>query len=150
MAGKQVRRYVKGRTQAGFTLIELLVVVAILGILAAVLIPNFVRARASSILATCQLDMRTVAVALDLYYNEHEVYPAAASWETDLVSGGYIRSVPKSPADRASYGYVTDMARFTFVLSDGPDKYLQAGVTGYIVYTPTGGLAVGLPSVPTP
>lgn len=140
----------RGRTQAGFTLIELLVVVAILGVLAAVLIPNFVRARASSILATCQLDMRTVAVALDLYYNENHVYPAPGSWEADLLSGGYIRSVPKSPADKASYAYVTDMARFTYVLSDGPDKYLQGGVTGYIVYTPTGGLAVGLPSVPTP
>ncbi|MEX0766265.1 MAG: type II secretion system protein [bacterium] len=140
----------RGRTQAGFTLIELLVVVAILGILAAVLIPNFVRARASSILATCQLDMRTVAVALDLYYNEHEVYPAPASWETDLASGGYIRSVPRSPVDRAPYGYQTDPGRYTFVLSDGPNKYLQSGISGYIVYTPVGGLALGLPSVPPP
>jgi len=141
---------VRRRDQAGFTLIELLIVLSILGVLTAILIPNFLRARASGVLASCQLDMRTVAVALDLYYNENQVYPAPGSWEADLVSGGYIRSVPKSPADRASYAYATDIARFTYVLSDGPDKYLQAGVTGYIVYTPTGGLALGLPSVPTP
>jgi prepilin-type N-terminal cleavage/methylation domain-containing protein len=141
---------VRRRDQAGFTLIELLIVLSILSVLTAILIPNFLRARASGVLATCQLDMRTIAVALDLYYNEQQTYPPSASWQTDLVSGGYIRSVPKSPADKGSYGYVTDVDRFTFVLSDGPDKYLQAGVAGYIVYTPTQGLAVGLPSVPTP
>src|SRR5438034_4726365 len=51
-------RYRRG--QAGFTLIELLIVVAILVILAAILIPNFLRSRASSQLATCQLDLRNI------------------------------------------------------------------------------------------
>jgi len=136
--------------QAGFTLIELLIVIAILGILAAILIPNFVRARSSSQLATCQLDLRNIAAALELYYGENQNYPPVASWETDLESGGYTRAVPKSPIDRASYGYATDASRSLFVLWDGPNKYYQSGVTGYVVYTATGGLQIGVPSVPTP
>ena len=136
--------------QAGFTLIELLIVVAILGVLAAILIPNFVRSRASALLATCQLDLRNIAATLDLYYNENQVYPDPSNWEAVLESGGYIRAVPRSPIDQASYVYVTNASRTTFVLSDGPNKYTQAGVTGYVVYTPTGGIIVGAPSVPSP
>lgn len=136
--------------QAGFTLIELLVVVAILAILAAILIPNFMRSRASSQLATCQLDLRNIAAALELYYGENQIYPPVATWESDLESGGYTRAVPKSPIDRASYGYATDASRSLFVLWDGPNKYYQAGITGYVVYTATGGLQIGAPSVPTP
>jgi len=128
----------------------LLIVIAILGILAAILIPNFVRARSSSQLATCQLDLRNIAAALELYYGENQNYPPVASWETDLESGGYTRAVPKSPIDRASYGYATDASRSLFVLWDGPNKYYQSGVTGYVVYTATGGLQIGVPSVPTP
>ncbi len=141
-------RYRKG--QAGFTLIELLVVIAILAILAAILIPNFMRSRAQSQLATCQLDLRNIAAAAELYFGENQIYPAAATWENDLTSQGFIRAVPRSPIDQASYGYNTDASRGLFVLWDGPDKYAQAGVTGYIVYTATGGLQIGAPSVPSP
>ncbi len=141
-------RYRRG--QAGFTLIELLVVVAILGILAAILIPNFIRARASSLLATCQLDLRNVAAALELYYGENQAYPLAATWQTDLVSGGFTRALPKSPIDHADYEYATNTARTAFVLWDGPNKYYQAGITGYVIYTAAGGLQLGVASVPTP
>ena len=141
-------RYRKG--QAGFTLVELLVVVAILAILAAILIPNFMRSRASSQLATCQLDLRNIAAALELYYGENQNYPAAAAWENALESQGFVRAVPKSPIDQASYGYTTDVSQSVFVLWDGPNKYTQAGITGYVVYTATGGLQVGAGSIPTP
>lgn len=138
------------RAQSGLTLIELLIVIAIVGILAAILIPNFIRSRAAAQLASCQLDLRNIAAALDLYWNENQVYPTVGTWQSDLESGGYIRAVPKSPIDKASYGYAADAGRTTYVLSDGPDKYLQAGISGYVVYTPAAGLAIGVPSVPTP
>jgi type IV pilus assembly protein PilA len=136
--------------QAGFTLIELMVVVAILGILTAILIPNFVRARSSSKLATCQLDLRNIAAGLELYYVENQGYPAAAGWDSTLMAGGYMRAVPRSPIDQASYGYSTNAGQNSFVLSDGPNKYTQSGVNGYVVYTATGGLQIGVSTVPSP
>ncbi len=139
-----------GRRQAGFTLIEVLIVVGIMAILAAILIPNFVRARASSQLANCELDLRNIAAALELYYGENQSYPAASSWQATLTSGGYIRAVPKSAIDQASYGYATNALQNAYVLWDGPNKYTQAGISGYIVYAPSGGLQIGVASVPTP
>lgn len=138
------------RAQAGFTLIELIVVVAILGILTAILIPNFVRARSSSKLATCQLDLRNIAAGLELYYVENQNYPTTGGWDSTLMAGGYMRAVPRSPIDQASYGYATNAGQNSFVLSDGPNKYTQSGVTGYVVYTATGGLQIGVSTVPSP
>ena len=138
------------RREGGFTLIELLIVIAILGVLSAILIPNFIRSRAAALLAAAQLDLRNIAASLDMYYNENQAYPAAAGWQTTLQSGGYIRSVPVSPIDKAQYGYQTDAARSSYVLYDGPNKYIQSGVSGYIVYTLSAGSQLGLPSVPTP
>ena len=151
ICGRNAHTHVRYRRgQAGFTLIELLIVVAILAILAAILIPNFLRARASSQLATCQLDLRNIAAALELYYGQNQTYPLGASWQNDLVTGGYSRALPKSPIDHTDYGYATDTDRSAFVLWDGPDKYYQAGLTGYVIYTAVGGLQLGVASVPTP
>src|SRR2546427_8010352 len=110
-------RYRRGR--AGFTLIELLIVVAILAILAAILIPNFLRARASSQLATCQLDLRNIAAALELFYGQNQTYPLAVSWQNDLVTGGYFLAVAKDPADPAGYGYATDTSPRPVLLLGG-------------------------------
>lgn len=132
--------------QAGFTLIELIVVVTILGILTAILIPNFMRSRAQSQLARCQLDLRNIAAGLELYYVENQKYPPLSGWDTTLTTGNYMRAVPKSPVDQASYIYSTNVAQNSYVVSDGPNKYL--GVTGYVYYQATSGLGTG--TVPSP
>ena len=139
-----------GRNQAGFTLIELLIVIAIIGILAAILIPYFVRARAQSARSACLENIHNIGTALELYFTDNDAYPTAATWEADLVSGGYIRAVPREPVNGNAYNYATDASQSTFVLWDDQDVHLAAGTSGYIYYRPEGGLVIGAPAVPPP
>lgn len=58
-----------------FTLIELLIVVAIVAILAAVAVPNFLEAQIRSKSSAVKNDQRTVSTALEAYYVDHNIYP---------------------------------------------------------------------------
>lgn len=58
-----------------FTLIELLIVVAIIAILAAIAVPNFLEAQVRSKVSRAKADMRTCATALEAYYVDANHYP---------------------------------------------------------------------------
>ncbi|MCD6385935.1 prepilin-type N-terminal cleavage/methylation domain-containing protein [Candidatus Sumerlaeota bacterium] len=59
----------------GFTLIELLIVVAIIAILAAIAVPNFLEAQTRSKVSRAEADMRNLATALESYFVDHNHYP---------------------------------------------------------------------------
>jgi type II secretion system protein G len=63
------------RNNAGFTLIELLIVVAIIGILAAIAIPNFLQAQTRAKVARTKADMGSIATALEAYSVDYNKYP---------------------------------------------------------------------------
>ena len=65
------------RRQSGFTLIELLIVIAIIGILAAIAIPNLLNAVQRGKQKRTMADMKALAVALEAYKVDNSVYPAA-------------------------------------------------------------------------
>jgi prepilin-type N-terminal cleavage/methylation domain-containing protein len=63
----------KHRLQAGFTLVEIMIVVAIIGLLAAIAIPNFVKARATSQCNACINNLRQMDAAADQYALENHM-----------------------------------------------------------------------------
>jgi type IV pilus assembly protein PilA len=63
--------------ETGFTLIELLVVIIIIGILAAIAIPVFLRQRQKGYDASIKSDLRNVANIIESYYTDFETYPTS-------------------------------------------------------------------------
>ena len=63
------------KNQKGFTLIELMIVIAIIGILAAIAIPQFAKYRSRSFNTQALGDVRTVKMEANGYYGEWDVYP---------------------------------------------------------------------------
>ncbi len=69
----------------GFTLIELLIVVAIIGILAAIAVPNFLNARIRAQVARVKSDYHTLGVAQEMYRADHNRYTNDYDQEDDQV-----------------------------------------------------------------
>lgn len=71
---------------SGFTLIELLVVIAIIAILAAILFPVFMSARATARRAACISNLRQIGMAIKMYNSDnHDTFPPLGSWITKRV-----------------------------------------------------------------
>ena len=65
----------KIKNQKGFTLIELMIVIAIIGILAAIAIPQFSSYRAKSFNTASVSDVKNARTDLEAYFSENEKYP---------------------------------------------------------------------------
>ena len=98
-----------GTKKAGFTLIELLIVVAIIAILAAIAIPNFLEAQTRSKAARVKADIRTLAMACEAYRVDWNSYTYRngkfANPEQNDFSGfrllttpvAYVTTIPEDP-----------------------------------------------------
>ena len=69
-----LKKFRKG--EKGFTLIELLIVVAIIGILAAIAIPQFSAYRQKAYNSAAQSDLKNFKTAMEAYYADNQAYPA--------------------------------------------------------------------------
>ncbi len=126
------------RKAKGFTLIELLIVVAIIGILAAIAIPNLLSAQKKAKVSKAVADTRQVVSQTQLYNNDKNSYPTSIA---TLVTAGYLSQVydPFGSTATQAYGYGT--AGPIWSLSEGPP-----GGTGT---APSAARTVGGPSSTT-
>jgi type II secretion system protein G len=100
----------KPALQLGFTLIELLIVVAIIGILSAIAIPNFLQARIRAKIGRVHADQRSFATAVEAYAVDWGGYPRTDDimrvhnpdamedrWVPFTTPMAYINSIPEDP-----------------------------------------------------
>jgi type II secretion system protein G len=86
----------------GFTLIELLVVIAIIGLLASIIMVSLSGAKSKSRDSKRQADLKSIQLALSLYYNDNGMYPkniyaGAGTAPANGLAPTYLPSVPIDP-----------------------------------------------------
>lgn len=89
------------RNRRGFTLVEIMIVVAIIGILIAIAVPGFIRARSQSRMKACQenltkIDFAKNTVALERKLKPSDTIAATILWPDD--GTGYLKHEPQEPS----------------------------------------------------
>jgi prepilin-type N-terminal cleavage/methylation domain-containing protein len=87
--------------QNAFTLIELLIVVAIIAILAALAVPNFLEAHVRSKVSRAKADLRSIAGAIEIYRLDQSRYPT-------MLEPGFTGGVPPLSGSDLKWWYIPD------------------------------------------
>jgi prepilin-type N-terminal cleavage/methylation domain-containing protein len=128
------------KNQRGFTLIELLIVVAIIAILAAIAVPNFLEAQTRAKVARVLNDQRTMATAMEAYFIDNGQYIKDSDSSLDLAELGQDAATPFTAAyggaANGALSLTTPIAYLTSLLEDpfgGKVVVAGGGAIGYRV-----------------
>jgi len=134
---------------AGFTLIELMIVIAIIAVLAAILIPNFLHARAEAQTSACEGNEKQIATAFEEYAVDHNgTYGAGGQVTSTLLGTLYLGVSPADPVNGTKYTVSTtagSYGSYQIVDSGGHDTSTTGRLpggpgTGSIVYDQNSGV----------
>lgn len=102
------------KKKKGFTLIELMIVIAIIAILAAILVPNFLRARNQGNVTACKSNLKNLATSMEMYATDNSgAYPTAST----LLTTAYLQTLPTCPSSRTGYSYNLSSTLYTVLCS---------------------------------
>jgi general secretion pathway protein G len=123
--------------QRGYTLIELLIVVAIIGLMAAIAIPNLINALQRSRQKRTMADMRAISEAVEMYHQDLSFFPIYADVDADALREDlriYVKQFNGSDGWNHPFLYTSDGDNYTLV-SSGGDRTLDGswplGGTGF-------------------
>jgi prepilin-type N-terminal cleavage/methylation domain-containing protein len=116
----------------GFTLIELLVVITIIGILIALALPNFIKAKDKALEAEVQSNIHSLQISLERYATDNGGFYPAYIFGGDIASwtngGGFGQLVTNTVHDPLIlFGYFTSSPRNPF-MKDARSLCLQTGI----------------------
>ena len=99
MIGMKTRLATARNRRSAFTLVEIMIVVAIIGLLAAVAIPNLITARKKAQRQACVMNMKAIAGAKENWALDYKKGDADSPSDTDLFGRDkYIENKPQCPA----------------------------------------------------
>ncbi|MCP4249757.1 MAG: prepilin-type N-terminal cleavage/methylation domain-containing protein [bacterium] len=121
------------RQDGAFTLVEVLIVVVVLGILAAIVVPQFSDASTDAMASALQTNVSSIQTQLDIQYHKSGAYPLTV--DATLFAGNKL---PTHPGN--DFGVPSVQVLSSAGLPHPANKVLKGGVGGAYWYNPAGGV----------